>query len=566
MIRLLRCPKSWLATPLILLSFFLMLDSMVADSPTMDEQNHLARGLAFLRTGDPRFSLEHPPLVNSLSALPLLTLPDIRLPTDHPSWERAEGWYEFADLLLWQYNHDVERMIFLARMPILFLTIGMALVGYRFALELWGQASAWVAFFLLLFEPNIIAHGRYTTTDVGGTAFLLLAFFLLWRLWQVEEWAWSRWLLAGAGLAAAFGSKLSTLAFTPIMALVAVLPLHGKAQTGMRWQPVGRRLLQLFTAGMLSLVLLWAIYGFQWGPFLFRSPSLSALNAVKGPMPTFWAGIEQIVGIAGGGRGNAFLLGKFSDQGFPAYFPVAYLSKTPLPILVLLPIAVVFLLKEKSTRRKALFLLLPALLFFLLSMQSKLTIGYRHLLPIVPLLILLIGGLARIIPRPGRALPPVQRLRAAAFYLLVAGVLVSDILIHPHYLSYFNAAAGGPENGYNILVDSNIDWGQDLLRLKRWMAENQVPEVNLAWFGSADPRYYGIQYRPLPGLGRGEFFHLWWDVPFNRENPEPGVYAISVSNLWELPLRVEEKSVFAWFRAHQPDDRIGYSIFIYRVP
>ncbi|MFQ5434566.1 MAG: hypothetical protein ACE5FD_06795, partial [Anaerolineae bacterium] len=88
---------TWLAVTAVLLFWFLALDSMVMDSPTMDEQNHIARGLAFLRTGDAHMSLEHPPLVNGLSALPLLTLPDIRLPLDHPSWTRPEGWYEFAD-------------------------------------------------------------------------------------------------------------------------------------------------------------------------------------------------------------------------------------------------------------------------------------------------------------------------------------------------------------------------------------------------------------------------------------------------------------------------------------
>jgi hypothetical protein len=128
-------------------------------------------------------------------------------------------------------------------------------------------------------------------------------------------------------------------------------------------------------------------------------------------------------------------------------------------------------------------------------------------------------------------------------------------------LSYFNLAAGGPKNGGNILIDSNIDWGQDLFRLQDWMAENGVERVNLSWFGSADPAYYDLSYDPLPGLPR--HFDLWWDVPFDAADPPPGIYAISVSNLWELPL--EDKVVFPWFRARQPDDRVGYSIFIYRV-
>jgi hypothetical protein len=94
------------------------------------------------------------------------------------------------------------------------------------------------------------------------------------------------------------------------------------------------------------------------------------------------------------------------------------------------------------------------------------------------------------------------------------------------------------------------------------MEENGKESVKLAWFGSARPAYYGINYQPLPGLPH--HFDLWWDVPFDPSAPEPGTYAISVSNLWELPLQ-EEKYVFPWFRAHRPDDRVGYSILIYQV-
>ncbi|MCB0006518.1 MAG: hypothetical protein KDE04_08680, partial [Anaerolineales bacterium] len=113
-----------------------------------------------------------------------------------------------------------------------------------------------------------------------------------------------------------------------------------------------------------------------------------------------------------------------------------------------------------------------------------------------------------------------------------------------------------------ILIDSNVDWGQDLLRLQAWMAENEVDSVKLGWFGSARPEYYGINYEPLPGLPH--HLNLFWDPPFDPQNPAPGIYAISVSILWEIPL--QEKGLFAWFRAREPDARIGYSIFIYEVP
>ena len=556
----------WLVTPLILLFFFLALDSLVDDSPTMDEQNHLARGLAYVRTGDPRLSVEHPPLVNSLSALPLLTLPDIRLPTDHPSWQRQPPdifWYIFADQLLWQYNQDVTRMLFLARLPIVFLTIGLALVGYHFAGQIWRRPSALLAFFLLLFDPNIIAHGRYTTTDLGGTLFVFLATFLLWRLWQVEAWSWSRWLLSAVGMALAFGSKLSTLAFVPIWVVVALLPIFGRS-----WgrRDAFKRLLQLGTAGLLSILVVWLIFGFEWGPFTFLDERLAVLNQRSGPMPTFWSGIERILILNSGGR-SSFLLGQQSSEGFLAYFPIALATKTPLPTLILWLLAAVFLLVRKVSRGRAIFLLLPALLYFGLSLQSALNIGYRHLFPMLPFIYVLISGLVSQSWSPRRIIPGWQRQFAPVMVLvavLAASLLISTLRIHPHYLSYFNLIAGGPENGHTILIDSNIDWGQDLFRLQQWMADNEVKQIKLAWFGTADPAYYGLPHQPLPGFPLGRYYSLWYPPPFNPEAPEPGIYAISVSSLWES--HWDTKITYPWFRAREPDDRVGYSIFIYEVP
>jgi hypothetical protein len=558
-----RRARVWLATGMLLLFTFLAVDSLVGDNPTMDEQNHIARGLAFLRTGDPRLSLEHPPLINALSALPLLTMPELRLPTDHPSWERREGWYEFADLFLWQYNQDVERIVFLARLPVVVLLIALGLVGYQFARQMWGGAAGLVALGLLLFEPNLLAHGRYATTDLGGTLFTFLTTFLLWRLWQGDgPGGGRRWAAAVLAMGLAFGSKMSALGFAAVWGVLAVLPLYPADNHG-ALRGAARRLGQLIAAGFVALFVVWAIYSFQWGAFQFISPELQPLNRWAGPMPTFWAGVEQIALLGSGGRAQSFMLGRFSDDGFLLYFPLAFAVKTPLVVLAVVALAAVLLLRERLTRRRALFLLLAALLFFGLTMTGALNIGYRHALPALPYLLVLAAGLvapelAARWPAGLRALTP-ARLAVAA---VVATVFVA-LFIHPHYLSYFNPAAGGPANGYRVLIDSNVDWGQDLLRLREWMGEAGVDEVRLGWFGSADPSYYDIAHQPLPGIGRDAFFQRWWDVPFDPAQPQPGVYAISATSLWETPLRPEEKLVYAWFREREPSARVGYSILIY---
>ncbi len=553
--------RLWLVVAGVLLYFALAVGSLVGDSPTMDEQNHIARGLAFLRTGDPRLSLEHPPLINSLSALPLLTLPELRLPTDHPSWERREGWYEFADLFMWQYNHDVGRVVFLSRMPVVFLAIALGLAGFRFARSLWGMVAALPALLLFLFEPNLLAHGRYATTDMGGILFTFLATFSLWRLWQESgRWNWKRWVASATLMGLAFGSKTSALGFVAIWLVLALLPIYpGSRERAMR--QALKRLFQLLAAGAISLLVVWLLYGFEWGGYKFYTDALTPLNHWAGPMPTFWAGIEQIL-LLGGGRAPAFLFGRFSEVGWLGYFPAAFVVKTPIVLIALLAIATPLLFITKETRRRVIFLVVPAVGFYLIAAQSALNIGYRHVLPALPYLLLVVAGLAapEINRRDARVLSP--RLLLSGGAIALVGVA---LWIFPNYLSYFNPAVGGPANGYRVLTDSNIDWGQDLLRLQTWMDENDIESVKLGWFGTADPDYYGLRHEPLPGLGRDRYFRLWWDPPFSPESPEPGIYAISASSLWEPPLREDEKRIYAWFRQREPDDRVGYSILVYKV-
>ncbi|MCP4418742.1 MAG: phospholipid carrier-dependent glycosyltransferase, partial [Chloroflexi bacterium] len=486
----------------------------------------------------------------------------------HPSWTDLQPpdvyWYVFADQFLWQANQDVTRMIFLGRLPIVFLTLGLALVGFHFAREFWGRPSGYLAFFMLLFEPNILANGRLVTTDLGGTLFITLALLLVWRLWTAPSWAWRRWLAAGMGLGLAFGSKLSMLSFVLILALLALLPIYNLTTEVQRHRGVGRRLLQLITAGLVSVFVVWGIFGLEWGAFRFPSERLAFLNRFSGPMPTFWAGIDQIVNVSRDDR-MAFLLGESSDQGFWLFFPVAFLVKTPLLLLLGLLLLIWVVWKRPPrlrggklfTRSKLLFLLTPALLYFLVSMVSGINIGYRHLLPILPLIIVGVSGLPTFfVEQP--------RLKRALFAVLALGLLLPSLLIHPHYLSYFNLAAGGPAKGAAILADSSNDWGQDLLRLQAWMAQNEVESIKLGWFGIADPAYYGIQNEPLPGFPRPEYLGLWRNPPFDPENPAAGLYAISASSLWETPL--SEKGVYAWFRQRPPDARVGYSIYIFDVP
>jgi hypothetical protein len=146
--------------------------------------------------------------------------------------------------------------------------------------------------------------------------------------------------------------------------------------------------------------------------------------------------------------------------------------------------------------------------------------------------------------------------------ILVVWLALNTLCIYPHFLAFFNAVAGGPDNGWRVLVDSNIDWGQDLKGLKAYMDDHQIERVKLSWFGSAYPERYGIAHDPLPGVGFPSYFDLWSDPPFDRNNPEPGIYAISVTNL--VGSVFPDHEIYAWFREREPAAKVGYSIFIYK--
>jgi len=530
----------FLVTLLMLVTFGLALTSGVQKSPTMDEQNHIARGAAYLGTGDPRLSVEHPPLVNLLSGLPVHLLLHPNLPLDTVWWETGE-WYHFADLFLWEVNRDAERTVLLARLPVMGLTLLTVALVYRWAGRRFGPWGGLLAATFCGLDPNILAHGRLSTTDAGAAFFTLLAAYALWR--ALRRSSALRVLWAGLALGLAFAAKLSALAFGPILALAALL--DGLAGGPGRLRRLAGRVGLMAAVGLLGLLVVWASYRFQVGPLEEGGPAL--------PAPPYLRGVRAVLDFAAGGR-PGYLLGRVSTGGWWYYFPVAFGVKTPLATLVGIAAATALALRRPS--RDDLLLLVPPAVFFLASTGARLNLGYRHLLPILPFLFV---HLARLPTSTRPRTPPSPRFLFSL--LLSLWLALATLCIYPHFLAFFNPLGGGPENGWRTLADSNIDWGQDLKGLRAWMEREGVERVRLAWFGTARPEYYGIPYDLLPGVPYG--FALWTDPPFDPDAPEPGVYAISVSNL--VGVAFPDPDLYAWFRQREPEAKVGYSIFIFEV-
>lgn len=523
----------WLFLALALLFFAAQSGfSSLQKSATFDEEYHITSGYVYLKTGDTRLRLGHPLLMNVLSALPLLADKEIVLPLDNPSW--AEGnYFTFSDVFMWQANHEPQKMVLWARWPII-LTAVVLLAGLFFwARAFLGVWPGWLVLVLAVFDPNLLTHSHWVTTDLGITCFICLT---IWRWWAwLERPSTANLLWAGLMAGCAMTTKFTGVLVWPMMGLILLI---WPGYTHRRW-------LGLFGVGLVAYGVIWAVYGFHFG-------TIPQSNfPIPIPAPFYPYSVWDAFMVIEKEPVATYLWGAISERGWWYYFPVALAVKTPLPLLGLTAVGLWHVIRKGTWRRTAV-LWVPPLLFLGLAMTGQMTIGYRHILPVVPFLILLAGTAIQDLPL--RRLWPVG--------LLLLWQAGSVLWLFPHYEAYFNEVAGGPVGGSRILSDSNIDWGQDLIALRALMDEYQIDEVNLAYFGTALPEAYGIVYRPLPSFLR---FLAGSEVnAFNPYTPEPGWYAISITSLRQ-GMVYQNNDIYAYFRDKEPVARAGYSINLYHV-
>ncbi|HAJ37539.1 MAG TPA: hypothetical protein DCL15_17870 [Chloroflexi bacterium] len=552
-------------------------------SAAFDEQYHLAAGYAYLRTGDFRLATNHPPLAGWLASLPLLGDTSISLPTEHPAWQNGDR-FLFSDIFLWESGNDAQALLLRARLMITLL--GVALVASIFfaARQMMGAKAGWLALLLATFEPNLIAHSRFVTTDLPLTLFILLAVWWWWR-WLVQA-RWRNALLAGVFAGLAMGTKYNGALVWAIIGLATLIqpaPSRrkdagasqlAKHQTngaiasasqpgvsasaledadlqGATWR---QRLAGLLAAALVAVLVLWALYRFTVGPVDFLPENLPVLAPHY--WQWFWNTVVRIIDLQG--ARVDFFMGEASNHYWWHYFFVAAGVKLPLPVLLLALTGFALLARDHSLRRLSVLWLPPALLL-LLGATQVLNIGFRHMLPAIPFLLLLGASVAERVPwltaRPRRA--------AVATTLLATWLALDVARIAPHYESFFNQLAGPWQNWSNLLVDSNLDWGQDLIELRRVMDERGIDIVNLAYFGKAAPEAYGVRYRPLPSYLR--FMEGREIAAYNPYTPEPGWYAISATALRTGIMTPDTVDLYKVFRALEPDARAGYSIYLYNL-
>jgi hypothetical protein len=541
-----------------LLALFISLASSIAlrKSNTWDEPAHIMAGYAYLTEGMDYLSpLNHPVLGRSLSAL----FPTIFLDLDFDVTIEPEGaagsrFFPFSLKFLYENDAEGNVILFLGRLSNVLL--GALLGAYLFAWSrrLWGAQGAYLTLFLFVLSPNLLAHSSLANTDLPATAFFFITAYYLYRS-ATEGLEPKKTVLAALFLAMGLASKHTTLLIAPFI-LMAFMAAGKKNGLRMVLQHAG-----LLT--VLTYFFIWAVYGFSFhsGGAGYVPPDWSVFKATQAVrlihslgewkfLPeSYLYGLAGSLAGAGSGRA-AFFMGEHSAAGWAWYFPMAFLIKTPLPTLVLLSAALLYLRRGKDKLMKAAFVILPPFVIFFAFSAQKVNIGLRHVLPAYPFLFLLIGYVPSIRTES-------VKLARAVFYCCLVWYAYSAALIFPHQLAYFNEFAGGPENGYKYLVDSNLDWGQDLPGLKEFMDENGIERIKLAYFGFSDPRYYGIDYEYMPGYCIPE------PVNVKDEIELKGWFAISATLLQGVYL--PERDLYRLFREIKPAGHIGYSIFIYKL-
>jgi len=576
---------------------------------TVDEPAGLVASWIQDQFGDFRMDCENPPLWKYVVAAGM-PANLFRIDRASPQWEsllhNADAAGPLAAEALYRTpGIDADTLVRSARARMVGFGLLLGTVIAWWAWRLAGRVAAVIALAAFCLDPNFLGHAPLIKNDVPLVLALVLFMAALWLLGErVTLW---RVLLVGLGMGVSFMVKFSGVLAIPVLAAALIarslIPRPWPAGPFVA-STVARRL--ALSAGIFPacLLLLWS---FIWGCYGFRflpSPDSSAQftfentlqyfarHAALAQSPDPWhvppaeindyvrhwrppLGVKLIetgnnlhllpqtcltglLRIAAASRARVtFLCGKSSVTGWWYYFPLAMVFKTPLATLLGLAAAGAALIARLG-RHPALdpwpiivIVLMPAI-YLLAAMSSNLELGIRHVLPVYPFLFMFLGVTAAGVWNSSK-----RRARLIVS-LLIVGLAAETVLACPNYIAFFNVACGGSRGGLRLLGQSNLDWGQDLPALAAWQADHPDRQLYLLYWGSADPRYYGIRYINLDES----------TAPPDQTSPGPGrpAYAIGAVVLTDPFVRNSQKGLFDSLLDRQPIAVLNGSIYIYDAP
>jgi 4-amino-4-deoxy-L-arabinose transferase-like glycosyltransferase len=560
---------------LLAILFLQLAFSANRNSITWDEDDHIYAGYMSWKHADFGLNPEHPPLVKLVATIPLLHMP-LKMPVLEDRIFKHEAFLGGKDFL---FKNDANTMLLRVRIAASLFTLLLTLLVFLAAREMFGLGAGFIALSLLVFDPNLLAHGAVLGTDAALSCFMFASLYAFYRYVKAP----SSWRLALVGLATglALASKHTGILVFPMLLVMAICELIRAAATSHETAPVskvgwGKHVLQLAVAlvaiSAISLTILWASYGFRYQARAegrqLNPPLAEFVHELKRPRE---ARLLQTVahfrllpeayiyGLADvrimSDFYASFLLGKVYPHGVWFYFPVAFAIKSSLSFLILLLLTIwVIATRRLRAWREILFLTIPPLIHLIVAMSSGMNIGVRHILPMYLFLSVLIAGAAGKLIEHNRRWSYV----IAALLLFQAA---STIRTYPAYLAYANELWGGPSQTYRLLSDSNSDWGQQLKDVKRYLDRNHIQDCWFVYFaeGVVDASYYGIPCKPLPTADS-----LWVNEPANAPPAIEGIVLVSAGDLSGFEFGAAPLNPYEQFKSLRPVAVIDYGVFVYQ--
>jgi tetratricopeptide (TPR) repeat protein len=435
---------------------------------------------------------------------------------------------------------------------------------------MFGNDAALFALALVVFEPNMIAHGAYVTTDMGISCFMFASIYAFYR--YVKAPSVGRLIVLGLVSGLALASKYSGMLLLPFgLALIIAELLWPSPETRTNKRKVALRLTGAFlAASTIAIVVLWAFYGFRYAARpggMQLSPSFAEYaQGLKGVEPHAYLALARLhilpesylYGLVDvrliSDSFSTYIFGKVYAHGVWFYFPAAFIIKSTAAFMGLLLLAGFAIVTRKlRARREIFFLTIPPVLYLLIATGTGLNIGARHILPMYPFLSVLIGGAAL-------ALAHRDRRWAYVVGLLLAWHAVSSARAYPNYLAYSNEFWGGPANTYKYLTDSNTDWGQQLKAVKKYLNNRGVKDCWFAYFVEPSIHFsaYGIPCKPLPTADSG-----WTDYQIDTPQTITGTLLISAGTLTGYEWGSNVLNPYREFQKLKPVAFIQDGVFVY---
>ncbi len=481
--------KKYILVALVTIYLTLLVLASWNTSMTRDEQETIAAGAQYWSSWNFSRDGQQPPLVKLMVGLP----------------QKA-----FA-------QSDYRSRLLLSRFPSMVFSAALAVLIFIVGKKMMGDGAGIIAVLLYVFNTDVLAHAEVATFDLALSFFFLLALFLFHE--AITGSSKKIAVYAGFVLGFAFLSKFVAIHLFLLLPTMSLFFLHKRMIAGEDWRKSVVSLVSLTAITIIvASLLIGMVYLGQWNT-LVDGLLFQANHAQQG--------------------NDAFLMGNYSTKGWWYYFPAVFLIKSPIPLLLLTVAAVLFYKKIPiEVKKNNWYLFLPIAYWWLFMMFiNHVNIGIRYLLPVYSLMFLIVAQVFTI---------PVRKHKLAkkvVSCLLVLWYISISFFAFPHYFSYFNEIIGGPKFGYYYVIDSNIDWGQDLLRLKHYVEKNNLSDIHVDLYGPEE--------------------WLFKDYEEITCNTKTGWFAVSVNKYVGFHEGLDR--CLNYVRGKEPIDNVGNSILLFHI-